>query len=414
MRGLLITAVGVLTVIMFASPLLVIPARAQTEWVGNDDGEFGTMGVNPNAAGASVVLTQTLSWSSSPPDGTVSFQLNPDASASFWEQTNNDWFQAVIGGEQGDGGWAQFAIQVYSYNGNGYGGMCTIYCPSIPFSNVPGMFEAGASWVIEEFTNSSNSRIESVWFSVQGAGLGAGNLSYTWQTPQDWKWLKSNVCLCGADDGAATFSSAGGAIFMDSTSNLYTIAPPSWIGTLEDSNVYYGCVFGNGTTGVDQAFGITGTPGLCDPTIGTTLYSNSINTGDSVYDAASLSGYNLSAGGTVTYYYSTTDSCPTSGATDVGSVTVTDGLVPPSPYHTFEDAGTYYWYAAYSGDSLDNPATSPCEQLTVSSSGGGGSTCAIGLKPSVTDLGALDSEASYLTTLISQILSPMCLHCNPC
>lgn len=104
------------------------------------------------------------------------------------------------------------------------------------------------------------------------------------------------------------------------------------------------------------------------PATSTSLSANSITQGGSVYDTATLSGVTTDAGGTVTYYYSTSNTCPASSPTTVNSVTVTNGVVPNSNSQIFNAAGTYYWYAVYSGDAKNNGATSPCEPLTVSAS----------------------------------------------
>jgi hypothetical protein len=102
------------------------------------------------------------------------------------------------------------------------------------------------------------------------------------------------------------------------------------------------------------------------PTISTTLLSSSITVGDSVYDAATLSGATSDAGGTVTYYYYSDSSCST-GETQVGSsVTVTDGAVPNSADQQFSTAGSFGWKAHYDGDTNNAPADSVCELLTVS------------------------------------------------
>jgi hypothetical protein len=101
------------------------------------------------------------------------------------------------------------------------------------------------------------------------------------------------------------------------------------------------------------------------PTISTSLSSTVITAGGSVYDTSWLTGATGDAGGTVTYYYSTSSTCPAGNPTTVNTVTVTNGVVPNSNSKTFPNAGTYYWYATYSGDSKNNGNTSPCEPLTV-------------------------------------------------
>jgi len=99
--------------------------------------------------------------------------------------------------------------------------------------------------------------------------------------------------------------------------------------------------------------------------ITTTLSATTISVGGSTSDSAALSGETSSAGGTVVYNYFANGSCA-APATIVGSpVIVTNGVVPNSPIHSFNTAGTYSWNAIYSGDSNNNGATSGCEPLLV-------------------------------------------------
>src|SRR5207248_1134835 len=82
------------------------------------------------------------------------------------------------------------------------------------------------------------------------------------------------------------------------------------------------------------------------------------------------------------------------GQTTVGgAVTVTNGTVPGSAGATFNSTGTFYWQAAYSGDTNNNSATSTCGSevltvnpntftLTVTGAGAGSGT--INASPSLT------------------------------
>jgi hypothetical protein len=102
--------------------------------------------------------------------------------------------------------------------------------------------------------------------------------------------------------------------------------------------------------------------------VGTALSSGSIDAGGSVTDTANIAG-GLSPTGTVTFFWSTTDICPTAGATQVGApVSVAGDGSYPSISQTFDSAGLFYWYAVYSGDVNNPPATSACEPLNVASS----------------------------------------------
>src|SRR5439155_20474751 len=92
----------------------------------------------------------------------------------------------------------------------------------------------------------------------------------------------------------------------------------------------------------------------------------------SVHDTATLQGATPDAGGTVDYrYYTSQSDCAADGAgtggIDVGTVNVTDGVVPNSATVTFNTAGTFYWAAFYSGDNNNVGNKSNCadEVLTV-------------------------------------------------
>ncbi len=102
------------------------------------------------------------------------------------------------------------------------------------------------------------------------------------------------------------------------------------------------------------------------PTIATSLSSSSITVGGSVHDSSTLTGASTNAGGTVLYTVYSNSSCTTMFASG-GTKTVTAHIVPDSDPVTFNTAGDYYWQAAYSGDTNNAAATSPClsEHLVV-------------------------------------------------
>ncbi len=84
-----------------------------------------------------------------------------------------------------------------------------------------------------------------------------------------------------------------------------------------------------------------------------------VQEGSKVKDKATLSGTNASkAGGTVTYKVYSDKECKTLVA-EAGEVTVTSGSVPASNEEKLE-GGTYYWQAAYSGDTNNQASTSAC------------------------------------------------------
>jgi len=106
---------------------------------------------------------------------------------------------------------------------------------------------------------------------------------------------------------------------------------------------------------------------LASPALTTTLSSTAVTAGGSASDTATLTG-GFNPTGTITFFFSTTDTCPVAGATQVGTaVTVSGNGAYSSISQVFSTAGTYYWYATYSGDPNNLGLTSACEQLTVSS-----------------------------------------------
>jgi hypothetical protein len=82
-----------------------------------------------------------------------------------------------------------------------------------------------------------------------------------------------------------------------------------------------------------------------------------------VYDTATLADAFTDAGGTVTYYYGTAADC--SSGTSLGSKPVSSGIVPNSDSVTLNAAGTYEFWAVYSGDQQNNGSSSNCGDETV-------------------------------------------------
>ena len=116
----------------------------------------------------------------------------------------------------------------------------------------------------------------------------------------------------------------------------------------------------------------TNTLNMFSPTITTSLVPSSAAIGASVHDTATLHSASSDAGGTVTYrYYPSAAACTSdtshTGGTPAGTVTVTNGVVPPSSNVSFSTATTVYWQAVYSGDAKNNSAVSDCssEPLTI-------------------------------------------------
>jgi flagellin-like protein len=130
--------------------------------------------------------------------------------------------------------------------------------------------------------------------------------------------------------------------------------------------------------------------------IATFLSASAVPVGQPVNDSAVLSQVTSNAGGTIAFYYSATASCPIKGATHVGilNVTVVNGVVTGrSAQKEFPSAGVFYWYAIYSGDLSNNPATSVCEPLVVTPS------LTTSLSPKVVSAGGKVSDTATLLGL---------------
>jgi len=109
-------------------------------------------------------------------------------------------------------------------------------------------------------------------------------------------------------------------------------------------------------------------PVLANPTLSTTIVATGSSIGSSAYDTADLTGNTADAGGTVTYKLYSNNDC-TGEVDDLtpATNTVVNGAVPDSDSHTFNTAGTWYFWASYSGDPKNNPASSGCadEPITI-------------------------------------------------
>ena len=189
--------------------------------------------------------------------------------------------------------------------------------------------------------------------------------------------MAPSTCTGGTPVGSATGTGDGtyhsNASFLPSQTGNYW-----WYASYPSDDNNYAAT---STCGTGMAETVVSAAGSA-PTISTALSAGAIAPGGSAYDTAMLSGATLPTG-TVTYSVYTDSGCstaasglqPSPAAVTVGS----GGAVPNSSSVTFATAGTYYWHAAYSGDSNNAAATSACETLTVfnahQGNGLGGFTC---------------------------------------
>ena len=87
--------------------------------------------------------------------------------------------------------------------------------------------------------------------------------------------------------------------------------------------------------------------------------------GTPVTDEATISGTDsATAGGTVTYGVYSGQDC-TGLVAGAGTVTVVDGVAPPSDPVTLNGVGAYYWGAQYTGDGSNGPSSDCFEPETT-------------------------------------------------
>lgn len=322
------------------SMTLTAPVQASA-WIGWDNGEFDICSSCHLGSGDYVGLqesfTQQMSWSSSPPDNFVSMQYNPDEVTSFNSQSSADWFQAAV--EITSASCPAFTVQVYStvttqkvWEGDGGGSVCS-----------PGFLATGATWVIREDIGNFNNNIADVYFSSTSSS--GSSSSYTLLVPQNWKWLRSNLCWCGTTGGSTTFTSAFGKSTAYSDAPLDAIDPPVVPATAESSNMHYSTFINSGTTAMWQLFGV-GFSLLADPstvTITCTYYGCDPSTG-TVDSALFITSYGY--GGTVSLSYAGTGgpsdpylTGPSSGSVSQGGQTILD----VTSYRGGTRGGTFTW-----------------------------------------------------------------------
>jgi hypothetical protein len=100
------------------------------------------------------------------------------------------------------------------------------------------------------------------------------------------------------------------------------------------------------------------------PTIATTLSKSRAEVGTAIHDSATLTGVTADASGTVKYTVFSDAAC-SAGTQDAGTVNVTNGSVSISNDIIFNNVGTWYWQAVYSGDGNNAGATSACTEETL-------------------------------------------------
>ncbi|MDA4117901.1 MAG: hypothetical protein OK455_06105, partial [Thaumarchaeota archaeon] len=106
------------------------------------------------------------------------------------------------------------------------------------------------------------------------------------------------------------------------SSSLYYFGGPNGTTLAPQESVRYDATITNALSAIT----------LETPEMETQLSNSAISPGGSVHDSAKLLLPTSTAGGTVTYYYTTDSSCKTGGVQVGSPVTVTDGIVPNSAF----------------------------------------------------------------------------------
>ena len=139
-------------------------------------------------------------------------------------------------------------------------------------------------------------------------------------------------------------------------------------------------------------------PGQASPSLSTELNASTITAGTTDSDTATLSSDFVpgGSGGTVTFTVYSDNGCGTSvGGPD--TVPIDEGTgIAVSDALTFDDVGTFYWVAAFSGDQNNMPAQSGCaaEQMVVKAA----PTVSTSLtQPSIT-VGSTDTDTATLSS----------------
>ena len=194
--------------------------------------------------------------------------------------------------------------------------------------------------------------------TLSGAGNGAtGTITFTVFGPQSS--APTDCGTGGAPVGAVTVSGDGS--YSPSAGFTPTAAGSYWwyasySGDTDNAPSGSGCGAGMASTAVTNPTATT-VSAPAGETAGTEIAAGSLG--------ATLSGAGNGATGTITFtVFGPQSSAPTdcgTGGAPVGAVTVSgDGSYSPSAGFTPTAAGSYWWYASYSGDTDNAPSDSGC------------------------------------------------------
>ncbi len=204
------------------------------------------------------------------------------------------------------------------------------------------------------------------------------------------------------DRGGLTCTVSGNGSYSPSTGFTPTGSGTYWwyasySGDSNDSASNSGCGTTMGSTTVGKATTATGAAAPATGTAGTVIASSAIS--------SALSGATNGAGGTVTFTVfgpqATAPTICTTGGTAVGSpVTAAgDGSYNPSAGFTPNSAGTYWWYASYSGDNNNIASSSACGAGMASTTVGKATTATRAAAPTTGTAGTAIAASSVSSAL---------------
>jgi hypothetical protein len=179
-----------------------------------------------------------------------------------------------------------------------------------------------------------------------GSGAFTGTVTYSFFT--------GSACA-GTGTPVGTPVTVTNGVVPNSASQVFNTA-----GSFSWNAVYSGDTNNNGATSACEDL----TVAKASPAIMTSLSATQITVGGSVFDTATMTG-GFHVDGAVSYKFFIGSTCSGTGTPVGNPVVVTDDILPNSPSQTFNTAGSFSWNAAYSGDTNNNGATSPCKPLTV-------------------------------------------------
>jgi hypothetical protein len=209
--------------------------------------------------------------------------------------------------------------------------------------------------------------------TISGATAAAGG-SISYKLFSDNACTTANLVADLTPNSSATADDVVNGVAPDSKTFTFTNAGSYW---------FYAVYSGDSNNTGPVNSGCASEPITISPnaTTTTTAIRNAANAdvtnttqpiGTVLHDTATISGATATAGGTITYTLYTGLNC-TGTATDLTPVTntVVSGAAPDSQTFTFNNAGTFYFKATYSGDSNNVGSNSGCnaEPITISPNG---------------------------------------------